>query len=100
MKEYAAALANCRDHFQRDQVYLVQVTFICVYCDLIWFVWQHKFKVFFFTTILWFSFLLESFMVQAEAAFDSKDYFRAASFYAKVISLFNLTILVSKCLLC
>jgi hypothetical protein len=39
-------------------------------------------------------------MVQAEAAFDSKDYFRAASFYAKVSSLFNLTILVSKCLLC
>ncbi|KAK2427383.1 vacuolar sorting protein [Trifolium repens] len=44
MKEYAAALANCRDPFQRDQVYLVQ----------------------------------------AEAAFDSKDYFRAASFYAKI----------------
>ncbi|TKY69334.1 Vacuolar protein sorting-associated protein 18-like [Spatholobus suberectus] len=44
MKEYAAALANCRDPFQRDQVYLVQ----------------------------------------AEAAFSSKDYFRAASFYAKI----------------
>ncbi|XP_027343327.1 vacuolar sorting protein 18 isoform X2 [Abrus precatorius] len=42
MKEYAAALANCRDPFQRDQVYL------------------------------------------AEAAFSSKDYFRAASFYAKI----------------
>lgn len=25
MKEYAAALANCRDPPQRDQVYLVQV---------------------------------------------------------------------------
>ncbi|KAF8369980.1 hypothetical protein HHK36_031993 [Tetracentron sinense] len=25
MKEYAAALAHCRDPFQRDQVYLVQV---------------------------------------------------------------------------
>lgn len=25
MKEYAAALANCRDPLQRDQVYLVQV---------------------------------------------------------------------------
>ncbi|XP_019437036.1 PREDICTED: vacuolar protein sorting-associated protein 18 homolog [Lupinus angustifolius] len=44
MKEYAAALANCRDPFQRDQVYLVQ----------------------------------------AEAAFSTKDYFRAASFYAKI----------------
>ncbi|XP_050906215.1 vacuolar sorting protein 18 [Lathyrus oleraceus] len=44
MKEYAAALANCRDPFQRDQVYLVQ----------------------------------------AEAAFSSKDYFRASSFYAKI----------------
>lgn len=44
MKEYAAALANCRDPFQRDQVYLVQ----------------------------------------AEAAFSSRDYFRAASFYAKI----------------
>ncbi|XP_061346722.1 vacuolar sorting protein 18 isoform X1 [Gastrolobium bilobum] len=44
MKEYAAALANCRDPFQRDQVHLVQ----------------------------------------AEAAFSSKDYFRAASFYAKI----------------
>ncbi|WVZ01545.1 hypothetical protein V8G54_027614 [Vigna mungo] len=43
MNEYAAALANCRDPFQRDQVYLVQ----------------------------------------AEAAFSSRDYFRAASFYAK-----------------
>lgn len=44
MNEYAAALANCRDPFQRDQVYLVQ----------------------------------------AEAAFSSKDYFRASSFYAKI----------------
>ncbi|KAI4322619.1 hypothetical protein L6164_022296 [Bauhinia variegata] len=44
MKEYAAALANCRDPLQRDQVYLVQ----------------------------------------AEAAFSSKDFFRAASFYAKI----------------
>ncbi|PRQ53010.1 putative transcription factor C2H2 family [Rosa chinensis] len=44
MKEYAAALANCRDPLQRDQVYLVQ----------------------------------------AEAAFTSKDYLRAASFYAKI----------------
>ncbi|PON81924.1 Deep orange protein [Trema orientale] len=44
MKDYAAALANCRDALQRDQVYLVQ----------------------------------------AEAAFVSKDYLRAASFYAKI----------------
>ncbi|KAH0984238.1 hypothetical protein GBA52_011415 [Prunus armeniaca] len=44
MKEYAAALANCRDPLQRDQVYLVQ----------------------------------------AEAALASKDYLRAASFYAKI----------------
>ncbi|KAK8469577.1 hypothetical protein PHAVU_005G107700 [Phaseolus vulgaris] len=44
MNEYTAALANCRDPFQRDQVYLVQ----------------------------------------AEAAFSSRDYFRAASFYAKI----------------
>lgn len=44
MKEYAAALANCRDPLQRDQVYLVQ----------------------------------------AEAAFSSKDYLRAASFFAKI----------------
>ncbi|KAI3701302.1 hypothetical protein L2E82_45956 [Cichorium intybus] len=44
LKEYAAALANCSDPFQRDQVYLVQ----------------------------------------AEAAFTDKDYFRAASFFAKI----------------
>nr|AOX49857.1 vacuolar protein sorting-associated protein 18-like protein [Ilex paraguariensis] len=44
LKEYAAALANCRDPLQRDQVYLVQ----------------------------------------AEAAFSSKDFLRAASFYAKI----------------
>lgn len=44
MNEYAAALANCRDPLQRDQVYLVQ----------------------------------------AEAAFVSKDYLRAASFFAKI----------------
>ncbi|KAF4382554.1 hypothetical protein F8388_015382 [Cannabis sativa] len=44
MKEYAAALANCRDPLQRDQVYVLQ----------------------------------------AEAAFASKDYLRAASFYAKI----------------
>ncbi|KAL5864996.1 hypothetical protein ACOSQ3_002510 [Xanthoceras sorbifolium] len=44
MKEYAAALANCRDPLQRDQVYLVQ----------------------------------------AESAFASKDFLRAASFYAKI----------------
>ncbi|KAF2283472.1 hypothetical protein GH714_008618 [Hevea brasiliensis] len=44
MKEYAAALANCRDPLQRDQVYLLQ----------------------------------------ADAAFDSRDFLRAASFYAKV----------------
>ncbi|KAK9671984.1 hypothetical protein RND81_12G067600 [Saponaria officinalis] len=44
MKEYAAALANCRDALQRDQVYLAQ----------------------------------------AEAAFSSKDFLRAASFFAKV----------------
>lgn len=33
MKEYAAALANCRDALQRDQVYLVQVLFIHLYND-------------------------------------------------------------------
>ncbi|EPS65592.1 hypothetical protein M569_09185, partial [Genlisea aurea] len=44
LKEYAAALANCRDALQRDQVYLVQ----------------------------------------AEAAFEAKDFLRAASFYAKI----------------
>ncbi|KDP24193.1 hypothetical protein JCGZ_25850 [Jatropha curcas] len=44
MKEYAAALANCRDPLQRDQVYLLQ----------------------------------------ADAAFGSRDFLRAASFYAKV----------------
>ncbi|KAJ4822464.1 Vacuolar protein sorting-associated protein 18 like protein [Turnera subulata] len=44
MKEYAAALANCRDPLQRDQVYLVQ----------------------------------------ADAAFSSRDFLRAASFYAKI----------------
>ncbi|KAJ8437813.1 hypothetical protein Cgig2_013429 [Carnegiea gigantea] len=47
MKEYAAALANCRDGLQRDQVYLAQ----------------------------------------AEAAFSSKDFLRAASFFAKVYCL-------------
>ncbi|XP_048638189.1 vacuolar sorting protein 18 isoform X1 [Brassica napus] len=46
LKVFAAALANCRDPLQRDQVYLVQ----------------------------------------AEAAFADKEYLRAASFYAKVIS--------------
>ncbi|XP_010533738.1 PREDICTED: vacuolar protein sorting-associated protein 18 homolog isoform X2 [Tarenaya hassleriana] len=44
MKDYAAALANCRDPLQRDQVYLVQ----------------------------------------AETALASKEYLRAASFYAKI----------------
>ncbi|PKI35052.1 vacuolar sorting protein 18 isoform X2 [Punica granatum] len=44
MKDYAAALANCRDPLQRDQVYLVQ----------------------------------------AEAAFASREFLRAASFYAKI----------------
>lgn len=44
MKEYAAALAHCRDPLQRDQVYLLQ----------------------------------------ADAAFASRDFLRAASFYAKV----------------
>ncbi|XP_051136765.1 vacuolar sorting protein 18 [Andrographis paniculata] len=44
LKEYTAALANCRDALQRDQVYVVQ----------------------------------------AEAAFSSKDFLRAASFYAKI----------------
>uniref|UniRef100_A0A2P2LBD4 Uncharacterized protein n=1 Tax=Rhizophora mucronata TaxID=61149 RepID=A0A2P2LBD4_RHIMU len=44
MKEYAAALANCHEPLQRDQVYLVQ----------------------------------------ADVAFDSRDYQRAASFYAKI----------------
>ncbi|MQL89401.1 hypothetical protein Taro_021975 [Colocasia esculenta] len=44
MKEYATALANCRNPFQRDQVYLVQ----------------------------------------AESAFSAKDYYIAASFYAKI----------------
>ncbi|KAL2527636.1 zinc ion binding [Abeliophyllum distichum] len=48
LKEYAAALANCRDALQRDQVYLVQ--------DI---------------------------MMQAEDAFNTKDFLRAASFYAK-----------------
>jgi hypothetical protein len=32
MKEYAAALANCRDPLQRDQVYLLQVT-SSFYCN-------------------------------------------------------------------
>ncbi|RVW95110.1 Vacuolar protein sorting-associated protein 18-like [Vitis vinifera] len=43
MKEYAAALSNCRDPLQRDQVYLMQ----------------------------------------AESAFSTKDFLRAASFFAK-----------------
>ncbi|MFS7971208.1 putative transcription factor C2H2 family [Helianthus anomalus] len=44
LKEYAAALANCSDPYQRDQVYLEQ----------------------------------------AEAAFSARDFFRAASFFAKI----------------
>jgi len=44
MKEYAIALANCRNSYQRDQVYIVQ----------------------------------------ADAAFSVKDFYRAASFYAKI----------------
>lgn len=32
MKEYAAALANCRDALQRDQVYLAQV----MQCNFYW----------------------------------------------------------------
>ncbi|KAL8160474.1 hypothetical protein V2J09_002011 [Rumex salicifolius] len=44
MKDYAAALANCRNALQRDEVYLAQ----------------------------------------AEAAFSTKDFNRAASFYAKI----------------
>lgn len=97
MKEYAAALANCRDPFQRDQVYLVQVPghlhLLCLRYDLsgsinswfFFFPFYQKFIVWFFIRI---------FVVQAEAAFSSKDYFRAASFYAKVNSLFKFTILV------
>ncbi|KAH9624516.1 hypothetical protein KSS87_014015 [Heliosperma pusillum] len=49
MKEYAAALVNCRDALQRDQVYLAQ----------------------------------------AEAAFSSKDFLRAASFFAKALGRHN-----------
>ncbi|KAI3440706.1 Pep3_Vps18 domain-containing protein [Psidium guajava] len=44
IKDYAAALANCRDQLQRDQVYLVQ----------------------------------------AEAAFASREFLRASSFFAKI----------------
>lgn len=44
IKDYAAALVNCRDQLQRDQVYLVQ----------------------------------------AEAAFASREFLRAASFFAKI----------------
>ncbi|CAI0460871.1 unnamed protein product [Linum tenue] len=66
MKEYAAALANCRDPFQRDQVYLVQ-----------------KFLIFLFD---YFITEMERFAVglQADAAFSSRDFERAASFYAKI----------------
>lgn len=42
LKEYAAALANCSDPFQRDQVYLVQVSnssiiiiFFFIFIDII-----------------------------------------------------------------
>ncbi|XVF01906.1 hypothetical protein REPUB_Repub04eG0129400 [Reevesia pubescens] len=55
MKEYAAALANSCDPLQRDHVYLVQVlASLHLVCR------------------------------QAEAAFTSRDFLRAASFYAKI----------------
>lgn len=44
MKEYAAALANCRDPIQRDQVYLVQVMSNCSYCSLFLVIDLYHFK--------------------------------------------------------
>ncbi|MBA0733388.1 hypothetical protein Gogos_017411 [Gossypium gossypioides] len=59
MKEYAAALANSRDPLQRDQVYLVQVlSSLHLVCQVM--------------------------ALLAEAAFSSRDFLRAASFYAKI----------------
>jgi hypothetical protein len=52
MKEYAAALANCRDPLQRAQVYLLQVMSSCFYCikllvvlivDFYYHFWSHNF---------------------------------------------------------
>ena len=34
LKEYAAALANCRDALQKDQVYLVQVRLDWIFLPL------------------------------------------------------------------
>ncbi|KAJ8763821.1 hypothetical protein K2173_003603 [Erythroxylum novogranatense] len=56
LKEFAAALANCRDPLQRDQVYLVQVQVIAA----------------------------SNIDVFADAAFTCRDFQRAASFYAKI----------------
>lgn len=41
MKEYAAALANCRDPLQRDQVYLLQVMFSSGYISRFQFLFKH-----------------------------------------------------------
>ncbi|GJN12308.1 hypothetical protein PR202_ga30576 [Eleusine coracana subsp. coracana] len=55
MNNYAAALSHCCNPFQRDQVYLVQVTFIC-----------------------------HDACGHADAAFAAKEFYIAASFYAKM----------------
>lgn len=81
MKDYASALANCWDPLQRDQVYLVQVQS-----------WSFSALIFFLKKIIIYEkkkifklgYLTSKFMIQAEAAFTSREFLRAASFYAKV----------------
>ncbi|KAL5973000.1 Vacuolar protein sorting-associated protein 18 like protein [Asimina triloba] len=79
MEEYTGALANCRDPFQRDQVYLVQVI-VCTRRQF------HNLKM--LLAALYLQLLdpdaLLSSLTCAEAAFLVKDFVRAASFYAKI----------------
>ena len=99
MNHYAAALSHCRNPFQRDQVYLVQVLiiyldtaitfsslhktsiFTLLYVDKLEFLFQSCDDDWWVTSIL----VYKSFVLQADAAFAAKEYFIAASFYAKVI---------------
>ena len=102
LKEYAAALENCRDVTQRDRVYAAQVFTLtfplgfpnsCVVC-LIYSVINKIASIFWGTTWKFHALIIQMwvwcFELQAEAAFDAKDYERAASFYAKVHNSFIL----------
>ena len=111
MKAYAVALSHCRNAFQRDQVYLVQVMFLfpeinVKYCSYISLhvnmfaaqshvyapasfpIHDDKLDVFLdLAMIKDFRYCIKHFPLQADAAFAAKEYYIAASFYAKVKSI-------------